>query len=75
MIDELADLRKLDLPFNVDKVAPQCHECIRKQIAKYEQHAVDGKIVGNKFLVPCTGSQRNLYLHLKKQQKQTNSLK
>ena len=29
MKDELADLRKIDLPFDVDEVEPQCHECVR----------------------------------------------
>jgi hypothetical protein len=56
MIDELADLRKLELPFDVDEVDPQCHECIRAQLIKYEKHqSADGKSCKGRFLVDCSG--------------------
>jgi hypothetical protein len=56
MKDELADLRELNLPFNVDEVTSQCHECVRNQIKKYEKQVDgEGKVVGNRFLVPCKG--------------------
>lgn len=57
IIDDLSDLKELSLPFNVDDVVPQCHQCIRNQIKKYEKF-VDketDKTVGRKFVVPCRG--------------------
>jgi len=60
MTDELKDLRKLDLPFDVDKVIPQCHECVRNQLKKYEKFVFDGKPVGGKFLIPCKGIKKDI---------------
>jgi len=56
MTDDLKDLRAISLPFDVDLVVPQCHECVRRQLKKYSKH-VDkgGKATLNRFLVPCTG--------------------
>jgi len=55
-VDTLADLRGLNLPFDLDLVTEQCHTCVRKQLKKYEKH-VDklGKPTEGRFLVPCTG--------------------
>jgi len=60
MVDELSDLRKLELPFNVDEVIPQCHECVRTQLKKYEKFVFDGKAVGEKFMVLCKGIKKSL---------------
>jgi intein/homing endonuclease len=56
MTDDLKDLRAISLPFDVDLVIPQCHECVRRQLKKYNKH-VDrgGKSTLDRFLVPCTG--------------------
>ena len=56
MTDELEDLRRLDLPFDVDKVDSQCHRCVRDQLKKYEKHTTkEGLAAKGKFTVPCTG--------------------
>lgn len=56
MTDNLEDLRRLDLPFDVDQVDPQCHRCVRNQIKKYAKYVdINGNPVGNRFLVNCTG--------------------
>jgi len=56
MTDILEDLRDKRIPFDIDLVTPQCHDCIRKQLEKYNKH-VDkhGKSTAGRFLVPCTG--------------------
>ncbi len=60
MIDELSDLRKIDLPFDIDLVTPHCHECIRKQLKKYDKHVdKNGKPTSGRFLVPCMGIPKN----------------
>lgn len=74
MTDELADLRNIDLPFDIDKVAPKCHECVRKQIEKYKNHALDGKAVGQQFLVPCTGIPKDLITPIEKATKSDEEL-
>ena len=58
--DELSDLRELDLPFDVDNVIPQCHECVRNQIKKYGKFVEDDKTIGRQFLVPCKGIKKNI---------------
>jgi replicative DNA helicase len=60
IIDEVADLRDLDLPFDLDQVIPQCHECVRSQIKKYGKHVIDNNAVGRRFLVPCRGIKKEL---------------
>lgn len=56
MNDSLADLRQLNLPFNVDKVNPMCHRCLRRQLKKYDKAIdADGSPCHGRFLVPCTG--------------------
>ena len=60
MKDELADLRDLNLPFDLDDVLPQCHECVRNQLKKYEKFVDNGQTVGKKFLVPCKGIKKEL---------------
>jgi len=74
MKDELADLREMDLPFDVDEVIPQCHECVRSQIKKYNKHVLDGKVVGRKFLVPCTGIKKELISPMEKATKTDDQL-
>ncbi len=61
MKDELADIRKLDLPFKVDDVISQCHGCVRDQLKKYE-HFVDteGSAAKNKFSIPCEGIKKHI---------------
>jgi intein/homing endonuclease len=56
MTDTLADLRGIKLPFDLDSVREQCHDCVRKQLKKYEK-AVDenDKSLKGRFTVPCTG--------------------
>lgn len=54
--DPLADLKKIDLPFDVEEVDPVCHQCIRDQLKKYEKHiSKDGVPSKDKFRVMCTG--------------------
>jgi len=54
--DTLADLRQVSLPFNLDEVKEVCHQCVRKQLKKYERiKGPDGKSMKGKFIVPCTG--------------------
>jgi intein/homing endonuclease len=54
--DPLADLRKINLPFNIDAVSEQCHICVRRQLKKYDKHIdVHGVSTRGRFLVPCTG--------------------
>jgi len=60
MTDELADLRGLDLPFDLDEVIPQCHECVRKQLIKYAKFSTEGRIQGRRFTVPCVGIKKHL---------------
>jgi replicative DNA helicase len=61
MIDELADLRQLDLPFDVDNVDQQCIECIRAQLVKYEKHQdASGKTCKGRFLVDCFGIPKDI---------------
>lgn len=56
MTDNLDDLRRLDLPFDVDMVTPQCHQCVRDQLKKYEKFVgKDGVSAKGKFMVKCTG--------------------
>lgn len=56
MIDEFADLRKIDLPFDINNVDPQCISCVRAQLIKYEKHqSSDGKTCKGRFLVDCSG--------------------
>lgn len=63
MIDQndlLADLRNIKLPFNLDEVDEQCHQCVRKQIEKYKKHRdPSGKNMEGRFIVPCTGIPKN----------------
>jgi len=60
MIDQLQDLRDLNLPFNIDDVTPQCHKCIREQLKKYENHVdSSGVAVRGKFIVPCDGIKKH----------------
>lgn len=52
----LDDLRKIDLPFDIDQVDPICHQCVRDQLAKYEKFiSVDGVASRGKFQVMCKG--------------------
>jgi len=46
----------IDLPFDIDTVDPYCHECVLRQLDKYNKH-VDrfGKSSADKFIVPCEG--------------------
>jgi len=74
MKDELADLRDLNLPFDVDKVIPQCHECVRAQIKKYEKHIYEGQAVGKNFMVPCTGISNELVSPMEKATKTDTQL-
>ena len=61
MTDNLDDLRKLDLPFDVDDVIPQCHECIRKQLEKYKNAYDENNMpVRGRFIVPCKGILKNI---------------
>jgi hypothetical protein len=61
MTDELKDLRELNLPFNVDEVSSQCHQCVRDQLEKYKNHVdSEGKPTRGKFLVPCDGIKKNI---------------
>lgn len=56
MVDSLSNLRKVDLPFDIDKVDEQCHECVRNQLKKYEGFIdSEGRNCSGKFLVPCKG--------------------
>jgi replicative DNA helicase len=60
MEDACTDLRKFKLPFVLDEVEDQCHDCVRKQLKKYEKFVDEhGKAARGKFLVPCTGIPRN----------------
>ena len=60
MSDELADLRGLKLPFDIDEVVPECHECIRQQLEKYNKFVDNqGKSAAGKFVVPCRGIYKN----------------
>jgi hypothetical protein len=54
--NDLSDLELIDLPFDIHKVIPQCHACVRAQLKKYEK-AVDehDQPVKGKFLVNCKG--------------------
>jgi intein/homing endonuclease len=55
-MDDLSDLKKLNLPFDVEEVSPICHDCIRKQLKKYEKYTdAEGNSAAGKFLVPCKG--------------------
>jgi intein/homing endonuclease len=55
-LDPLADLRSVKLPFDLDAVDEQCHECVRKQLKKYEKYVDEnGKSVKGQFRSPCTG--------------------
>jgi len=74
MKDELADLRGMELPFDVDEVIPQCHECVRTQLKKYEKHVLEGQVVGQRFLVPCTGIKADLVSPLEKATKTDEQL-
>lgn len=65
--DNLDDLRKLDLPFDVDDVIPQCHQCVRDQIKKYEKFSdSDGNSLKSKFIVPCKGIKNHIIDPVKK---------
>ena len=56
MTDIHEDLRKVNLPFDIDTVHEQCIECVRKQLKKYEKHMNrKGERTAGKFLVPCSG--------------------
>lgn len=56
MSDNLDDLRKLDLPFNIDEVSPICHKCIRDQLKKYDKYIdAEGIAYKDKFVVMCPG--------------------
>lgn len=56
MVDELQDLRKINLPFDVGDVDPQCHTCLRDQLKKYDKFIDEnGKPTSGRFLVPCSG--------------------
>lgn len=60
-IDNLEDLRKLDLPFDVDEVSSQCHQCVRDQLEKYKKQVDEsGKSVANRFIVPCHGIKKTI---------------
>ena len=53
---DLDKLRKLDLPFNIDKVAPQCVKCVGEQFNKYNNYVdAAGNSFKDKFVVPCKG--------------------
>jgi len=64
IIDDLKDLRKIDLPFDLDEVLPQCHECVRNQLKKYDNFIHDGQSCHNRFFVPCTGIKKNIVSYL-----------
>jgi hypothetical protein len=54
--DTLADLREVKLPFDLDSVKEQCHDCVRKQLKKYEKAVGENdKSLAGHFTVPCTG--------------------
>ena len=66
-MDSLADLRKLELPFNVDEVDEQCHHCVRAQLEKYNNFIdSEGKTYKGKFCVPCVGIAKPLPDSLKR---------
>jgi len=55
-LDSLADLRKIKLPFNIDKVEDQCIDCVRAQLKKYDNYTDEfGVSYRGKFTVPCKG--------------------
>jgi replicative DNA helicase len=61
MVDLLADLRKIELPFDIDKVDSMCHECVRQQLEKYNGYIDDkGISYSGKFVVPCSGVPKNI---------------
>lgn len=58
--DPLADLRGIKFPFNIDEVKEECHNCVRKQLKKYEKMKDPyGKSMKGQFIVPCTGIPAN----------------
>lgn len=58
--DALADLRAIKLPFNLDEVKEECHNCVRKQLKKYEKMKDShGKSMKGQFIVPCRGIPSN----------------
>jgi hypothetical protein len=59
--DTLDRINRNTLPFDWDSVLPQCHECIQKQLEKYEKAVdKDGNAYGDKFVVPCKGIPKSL---------------
>lgn len=59
-LDNLDDLRELELPFEVDKVDSACHDCVRQQLKKYEKFVDSGgKAAGHKFQIVCQGIPSN----------------
>jgi intein/homing endonuclease len=59
--DNLSDLRKIKLPFDVDEVDPICHECVRNQLRKYEKFVdQDGVKAEGKFLINCKGIKKSI---------------
>jgi len=65
-VDPLADLRKLDLPFDIDNVREQCHKCVRRQLKKYENFVEGDVSCKGKFTVPCKGVPKEPDLALKR---------
>ena len=58
--DPLADLRKIDLPFDIEEVTDQCVDCVRAQLKKYNNYTDDfGITYKDKFMVPCKGILKN----------------
>jgi len=59
--DSLAVLRRLNLPFDIDEVIPECHECVLNQLKKYKQFVYpDGKRAEGEFRVDCEGIKKNI---------------
>lgn len=59
----LNELKKLnlDLPFDINNVAPECHACVLSQLKKYENFVDEhGNKYNGKFVVPCKGIQNNV---------------
>lgn len=58
--DPLSDLRKLDLPFDVDEVIPECHECVRKQLKRYKHYVYPDGRRSESFEVDCKGIKKQI---------------
>lgn len=60
-INDLSDLEKINVPFDIHKVDDQCIRCIREQVKKYEKYIFkDGTSAKGKFFVECGGIPKDL---------------